>query len=80
MANRSIGIMVLLSEDGLSYVEQQSEKIAENYGGRCGKSGIVRGIIDGFAQAGFDLSSAPTSFHIAAMVKAALGKASEVKQ
>ena len=80
MANRAIGIMALISEDGLSYLERQSEKIAENYGGRCGKSGMIRGIIDGFAQAGVDLSSAPTPFHIAAMVKATLTQAPEVKQ
>lgn len=79
MANRAIGIMALISEDGLSYLERQSKKIAENYSGRCGKSGIIRGIIDGFAQAGVDLSSAPTPFHIAAMVKAALAPTAEVK-
>jgi hypothetical protein len=60
--------MALVSEEGLSYLEQQAEGIAKNYGGRVGKSGVVRGIIDGLAQANIDLSSAPTPYHIAVIV------------
>jgi hypothetical protein len=71
--------MTLLSENGLSYLERQAQGMAENYGGRVGKSGVIRGIIDGLAQAHFDLSSCPTPYHVAEMVKTALAMASEAK-
>lgn len=80
MKNRAIGMMVLLSEDGVSYLERQAEGIAENYCGRVGKSGVVRGILDGLAQANLDLSKAPTPYHIAAMVKAALASTAEATE
>lgn len=67
-----VAVLAHISAAGETYLNEQAGKIKANFGVRLGKSGTLRGICDGFAQAGFDLSDAPTTFHVAAKVAAVL--------
>jgi hypothetical protein len=67
-----VPVLAHISGPGEAYLTEQASAIKQRFGVRMGKSPLMRGICDGFAQAGFDLSDSPTAFHVASKVAAAL--------
>lgn len=68
-----VAVLCHLTETGDGYLRGQANKVQRRFGGRgIGRSGILRGIVNGFAACGFDLSDSSTPHHVASKVAAAL--------
>ena len=68
-----VAVLCHLNETGAGYLKEQASKVQQRFGGRgIGSSGILRGVVNGLAACGFDLSDSPTPYHVASKVAAVL--------